>query len=38
MMSMGGYSDKQYIIMAADSNDLEELTNTLLPGVHAKPV
>ena len=31
MMSMGGYSDKQYIIMAADSNDLEELTNTLLP-------
>lgn len=31
MMSMGGYSDKQYIIMAADSNDLEALTNTLLP-------
>ena len=32
MMGLGGMNDRQYVIQAADSSDLEELTNTLLPG------
>ena len=31
MMSAVGSSDRQYVIQAADTDDLEELTETLLP-------
>ena len=31
MMSMSGISDKQYVIKAANKEDISELTNTLLP-------
>lgn len=32
MMSMGGMMDKQYVIKAASKEDIDELTETLLPG------